>query len=548
MNVVIEMTLFRSATGPLTKRISIEDGKIRSDGSACRMAGGTARRVLLDGPASLAELLENMPSNQAIALGRLRQGLADTVTVVLKKDLNESNSRSIIARTADYLKYAPGEPAYMLFDHDAKGMPGKIAAKVKEAGGFWRAVVDVIPALRDAARVRRRSTSAGLHNRATPKILVKSASQHSYIAVRDGTDIERALNTLHDRLWLEGFGYFIVSATGQLLDRSIIDAAVYGPERLVFEGAPILVPPVGQSRKRRRPIAVEGAVVDTMTALPPLTVSEAAKLRELKAREKQALAAKAAKVRAAYVANRVGRLAKRTGITPHAAAQIIKRQCEGVLLPSIILPFDDPNLAGITVAEVLAHPARYEGETLADPLEGVGYGPCKAVIMVSGDGTPWIHSFAHGRTVYHLRYDAAAVRAALKRARDADVLNVLLRLDAQAEINEVELEELVNYVNKRTRRGIRVITRTVQEARKQRRARQEQEERERRLAERKDPRPQLSRPPPDSPWIPVMQAINDVIIAAPRPEQTRRDIDGTASRCRRIAIPNSHAFKRGDDE
>ena len=159
-----------------------------------------------------------------------------------------------------------------------------------------------------------------------------------------------------------------------------------------------------------------------MTALPPLTITETAKLRELKARAKQALAAKAAKVRAAYVAKRATQLAERTGITPQAAAQIISRQCEGILLPSIVLPFDDPNLAGVTVAEVLADPARYEGETLADPLEGVGYGRCKAVIMLNGDGTPWIHSFAHGRTVYSLRYDAAAVRAALKRTRDANAV------------------------------------------------------------------------------------------------------------------------------
>ena len=144
---------------------------------------------------------------------------------------------------------------------------------------------------------------------------------------------------------------------------------------------------------------------------------------------------------------------------------------------------------------MLADPARYEGETLADPLEGVAYGRCKAAIMLRGDGTPWIHSFAHGRTVYHLRYDAAAVRAALRRTQDANLLNVLLKLDAQAEINEVELEKLVHYVNKRTGHGIRVITRTVQQARKQRRARRAQERRERRLAERKDPRPQLSCPP-----------------------------------------------------
>ena len=296
---VIEITVFRSANGPLTKRISIAGGKIKSDGSACRMLAGTAHRVPLDSPASLAKLLENMPSKEAIALGRLRPDLADNVEVVLKKDLNGSTSRNIIARTADYLSYAPSEPAYMLLDHDAKGMPVEIAAKVKEAGGFWRAMVAVMPVLGDAARVRRRSTSAGLYNRDTRKWLADSASEHAYIAVQDGTDIERALKTLHDRLWLAGYGYFVISAAGQLLDRSIIDVSVYGAERLVFEGAPILVPPVGQSQEARRPRADDGVVVDTMTALPPLTITEAAKLRELKARAKQALAAKAAKVRAA---------------------------------------------------------------------------------------------------------------------------------------------------------------------------------------------------------------------------------------------------------
>ena len=542
---VIEITVFHSATGPLTKRISIACGKVQSDGSACRMATGTAHRVPLDSPASLAELLEIMPSNEAIALGRLRADLADKVKVVLKKDLNGSTSRNIIARTAEYLSYLPGEPALMLLDHDAKGMPVEIAAKLKEGGGFWRAVVAVNPVLVHAARVRRRSTSAGLYNRNTRNLLANSASEHTYIAVQNGTDIERALKTLHNRLWLAGYGYFVVSAAGQLLDRSIVDASVYGAERLVFEGAPILVPPVGQSPKARRPRAADGVLVDTLTALPPLTIREAAKLRELKARAKQALAAKAAKIRASYVANRARQLAERTGITPQAAAQIISRQCEGVLLPSIVLPFDDPNLGRVTVAQVLADPVRYEGETLADPLEGVGYGRCKAAIMLRSDGTPWIHSFAHGRTDYHIRYDAAAVRAALGRTQNANVLNVLLRLDVQAEINEVQLEKLVRYVSKRTGDGIRAITRTVQEARKRRRARQAQQRRERRLAERKDPRPQLPCPPIDSPWLPVMQAINEVIAAAPRSEQTRRDINGTASRCRRIAIPNTHAFTRG---
>ena len=69
---------------------------------------------------------------------------------------------------------------------------------------------------------------------------------------------------------------------------------------------------------------------------------------------------------------------------------------------------DDPELAGKTVGDVLANPEFYEGETLADPLEGVAYGRCVAKIMRRADGIPWIHSFAHGRTIYELKLDATA--------------------------------------------------------------------------------------------------------------------------------------------
>jgi hypothetical protein len=41
-----------------------------------------------------------------------------------------------------------------------------------------------------------------------------------------------------------------------------------------------------------------------------------------------------------------------------------------------------------------------------DPVEGVGYGRCKAKIMRRDDGGLCVHSFAHGRTMYALKWDA----------------------------------------------------------------------------------------------------------------------------------------------
>jgi hypothetical protein len=544
----IEITLLTKAGGPLTKRVSLtRDGKLHSDGSACRMARGSARRLCVAGLAELASVIDGLQSNQAIGLGALRDGLPEQVEVTTKDKINGNSGPSVIARTANDIVYHGGRAALALFDYDTKGMPDEVRAELQRLGGFWPALLTAIPGLQGAGRVSRRSTSAGLYRTDTGEQLPGSDGEHNFIEVGDGTDIERALRAAHDRCWLVGVGWFMIGAAGQLLERSIVDRMVGASERLVFEGAPILVPPLAQDRESRRPRVHDGETVDTLTAIPSLTVVEAARLRELKALQRRALAGEATRVRTAYICSRADQLAQRTGITPQAAAHIIARQCEGVLLPAVVLPFDDEELAGCTVGDVLADPARFEGASLADPVEGVEYGHCCATIMIAVDGTPWIHSFAHGRATYQLRYDTAAVRKLLEQAEDADVLDLLIRLDAQAEISEVELEDLIRYLKERTGNNIPTMKRTVRGARKQRAARRAQEQRERRLAERSDPRPQLSCPAFDAPWLPVMETILEVVRPSPPTQQIKRDIEGVAMQPQRIVVPRTHAFSREED-
>ena len=94
--------------------------------------------------------------------------------------------------------------------------------------------------------------------------------------MRDVADSARFLKALHDRCWLAGYGWMMVGAGGQMLERSIIDRMVGAPERLVFEGAPVLVDPLAQSVEARRPDVTEGDWLDTLAACPPLTIVEKA--------------------------------------------------------------------------------------------------------------------------------------------------------------------------------------------------------------------------------------------------------------------------------
>src|SRR5205807_6543920 len=91
------------------------------------------------------------------------------------------------------------------------------------------------------------------------------------------------------------------------------------------------------------------------------------------------------------------------GAAREAAQRMAEAWTHGVLTASAVLYFDD--LGEVTVADILADPARYEGETLADPIEQFenGYGPDCAIVKLKADGTPWIFSWAHGGCEYALK-------------------------------------------------------------------------------------------------------------------------------------------------
>jgi hypothetical protein len=539
--MIAELTIFTKADGPLTKRIALAlDGTVKSDGSACIMARGTAQRLPIFDFAGLAAVIENVREEQAIALGALRIGLPEKVHVVTKSKLN--GQTNTIARTGTDIVFNNGRPALALLDYDTKGMPADVLASINRRGGFFPTLLSVLPALRSTAYLRRRSTSAGLFRSDTAEKIIGSDGEHVYISVKDGGDVERFLRDLHRRCWLAGYGWLMIGAAGQLLERSIVDHTVGGPERLVFEAGPILDPPLGQDRESRRPVPMDGCALDTISACPPLTIVETSNLRARKAKARHRLAPDAAKARAAFVAGRAKSLAERTGASEQVASQIVARQCDGILLPDIVLPFDDEDFRGITVNDVLTYPNRFEGATLADPLEGIEYGTCKARVMLHPDGTPWIHSFAHGRTIYELKHSRSTVRTAIERANDDQVVKTFIKMILAADLSADEIEELRNEVAKRSGLTKTTLSQMLKAAQQAQSAKHRQRDVERHLAERRDPRPSINAPSGKAPWLPVMDALNEVIGASNVAHPPARDIDGVAAFARQIAVPHTHAF------
>ncbi|MGI4941323.1 MAG: hypothetical protein ACRYHQ_12325, partial [Janthinobacterium lividum] len=90
MSVRFEITGLTSAAGVLTKQIRLgDDGRLISDGSACVMGSGNARRVWFDDIAGFADHIGSLKSDEAFALGSLGGDLPDKVEITTAKKLAE---------------------------------------------------------------------------------------------------------------------------------------------------------------------------------------------------------------------------------------------------------------------------------------------------------------------------------------------------------------------------------------------------------------------------------------------------------------------------
>jgi hypothetical protein len=237
-----------------------------------------------------------------------------------------------------------------------------------------------------------------------------------------------------------------------------VDRFVAGPERLVFEGAPDVVAPLQQDKKARRAVVRPGGLFDTRRHLPDLTPGERAELDALTRAGRAAVEQEATEKRRACNHSEARRVEREKGIPFAAALRAVERRHHGVLLPDDALAFDDQALGVVLVRDIIADPDRYTGETLADPVEGIGYGRCKAMVMRrQEDGALFVNSFAHGGCRYDVRLDARAVEQAVRDAGKAEAVNTLVLLMPRAEIAEDERGRLVEAAADTAGVGVRAI-------------------------------------------------------------------------------------------
>src|SRR4051812_44829614 len=113
--MIPQITLIKKCSpNPLmSKRIYLdEQGELRIDGSQCVMSQGTAERAPAATASDLAEIILDCSSDQAIALGCLKDGLPNSVPVTVPRKIKDNPDA--ITRSREFIDYRPEIPAWGL--------------------------------------------------------------------------------------------------------------------------------------------------------------------------------------------------------------------------------------------------------------------------------------------------------------------------------------------------------------------------------------------------------------------------------------------------
>ena len=307
-----------------------------------------------------------------------------------------------VSRTKKRFALPVGRAGFALIDVDAPP-EGKTLSREE----LWQLMIDLCPGMTQAGVLFAPSGSSLIYEGETLRQGIKG--QHLYVMVGDLEDLPRFGAVLNQRLWLAGLGRIDVSASGSLLERTILDASVYQPARLVFSAGAVCAPPLEQRRGAALPLS-DGGFLDTKVAAPDLSKEEHGRFCALLDSAKTAAGARAAEARAAWRASREKDAMKQAieaGKDPQHARESVARSLDaalhGALLSSfgVVIVTDDGREHTTTVEAILKDRERYHLARCLDPLNPDHRDRTPDAILYLNQPQPIIYSL-DGDTVYRL--------------------------------------------------------------------------------------------------------------------------------------------------
>lgn len=371
------VTVVTSSTGAVNKKIYLRDSKICKNPNA-QIYQGFAKTVPAETSADLSSAIANLKQNEAIALGQLEQ-CGKSFPLTTTKNLYAGS----IARTKDFFHHS-NFVGWLLLDVDTKDLPADIIEKLAGRSAF-DVLLSVIPELLLTETLVRASSSAGILKPDGSE--QEATGLHIFIKIADQSQSKQMLQLIHDRCWEAGYGFFALAADGKLLERSLVDTSVHGPERLVFETKPTVTPPLV---KRNIPDEVFRGGTLRCIAEP-----NHEQVYFLKNEAREQIKPLSQKAKRQHIEDKTEKVMAETGLSRTKAAKIIKQRLEGrEFAEHDILELGRNQY--VKVSDFLDNASGSVG--MPCPIEGSEYGSSTAYFYPVDDHRPYprIISYAHG--------------------------------------------------------------------------------------------------------------------------------------------------------
>ena len=379
----------------LTKNYSKEGGEI-SVKAGGNLIKGRADLCQVNSLEALQRVILNLKTNQALTFGNPKEAKTQIITSSEWSARGEPDE--CIPRTRGQFSWSKGA-GVMMIDYDPQ--KGGAALSAEELITTLKAAV---PFLHNVRGFTLPSSSSHIFDNETEEDLTGLRGQRIYFLVDNASRIPELGKWIVDFLWASGKGYILISGSGAQLERTIVDASVWQPERLDFAAGAHCKSPLEQRRGKGFISGGDFDFLDTNSIeKPSKEITERANDQRLRLKKETAGSASKAKEvwLTDWVAENVGENA--TPEEKKKAIAVAKKARDGGELSggfSITLVKDGKKFKA-TVDQILSSPDVYDGCVTLDPLEPE-YEDWKEVGKLFLDNFPNLHSFAHGGRKYKL--------------------------------------------------------------------------------------------------------------------------------------------------
>ena len=225
----------------LSKGYFLLEGELRKRPGGVLVKGKAMVIPLPNGLTDLKIVLMELRSPQALIYGVPKEH--SSIRLMSSEEWHKEGCPSdAIPRTKEHFEWSDG-PGIMMLDYDPGDGQG-----VLNRDELVRTIRDAVPALKKVKMLWVPSASSHIVNSDTGEDLTGLKGQRLYLIADDARDIPRAGKALVESLWAAGHGRIEASKSGQLLERTIVDAFVWQPNRLDFAAGAHCEPPLYQDR------------------------------------------------------------------------------------------------------------------------------------------------------------------------------------------------------------------------------------------------------------------------------------------------------------